>query len=105
MPVIDNISMSLAHKPKDLNDEMQSFIEGVEMTIAALVSVFSKYGMEAISPVLGDKFDYNLHHAISHVVTEDHPQGTVLQVMQSGYKIKDRLLRPAAVSVTKSLEK
>ena len=57
--------------------------------------------MELIHPNLGDKFDYHSHHAISQIMTDDQEAGTIVNTMQVGYKIKDRLIRPAAVSVAK----
>ena len=58
--------------------------------------------MNAISPSIGDKFDYNLHSAVAQVATNDHPEGTILSVMQAGYMIDGRLLRPAMVTVSKA---
>lgn len=102
--VMDNLSRALEYKPSDVNVGMQNVVAGVEMTKTELASIFTKYGIEEILPVAGGKFDYNTHHAIAQVVDDTHPQGTVLELMQVGYKIKDRLLRPAAVSVTKKSE-
>ncbi|MES2214952.1 MAG: nucleotide exchange factor GrpE [Pseudomonadota bacterium] len=104
IPVMDNISSALAHKPATLSADMQNIVDGIEMTKTGFINVFTKYGIEAVVPVEGDKFDYNLHHAISQIPINDHPQGTILQLMQIGYKIKDRLLRPAAVSVAKKAD-
>ena len=101
MSVMDNLSRALDHKPSDLDEHMRNFVAGVEMTKTELSNVFAKHGVEEISPEIGGKFDYNLHHAISQMASDEHPQGSVLQLMQVGYKIKDRLLRPAAVSVVK----
>jgi molecular chaperone GrpE len=102
--VMDNLSRALAHKPKDLDEHMQNFISGVEMTKTELGGVFAKYGIEEIAPGVGEKFDYNSHHAIAKIVSDEHPESTVLQLMQTGYRIKDRLLRAAAVSVAKKTE-
>ena len=102
MSVMDNLSRALEHAPSDIDDMMKNFILGVEMTKSELTRVFEKHHIESVVPNIGDKFDYNMHHAILQVPTEEHPQGTILQVMQAGYKIKDRLIRPATVSVSKA---
>lgn len=101
--VMDNLSRALEHIPADCDEVTKNFIMGVEMTRTELTDVFSKHGIQVVSPIIGDKFDYNLHHAILQIPTADHPQGTILQIMQVGYKINDRLLRPATVAVTKAL--
>lgn len=103
MSVMDNFSRALSHKPAAENEAVKNFIIGVEMTENELMNIFKKHGIEAIAPAPGDKFDYNLHHAISQVESGDHPAGTVLNSMQSGYKFKERLLRPATVTVTKTV--
>lgn len=103
MSVMDNFSRALSHKPEAENDAVKNFIIGVEMTESELMNIFKKHGVEVITPKLGDKFDYNLHHAISQIPSEEHPEGVVLSSMQSGYKIKERLLRPASVAVSKAV--
>lgn len=99
VPVIDNLSRALAHIPEQLDASAQIIVEGVKMTKNELDSVFKKHGLESIEPQEGDNFDYNNHHAIAQVVTDQHKEGTIVSTMQSGYRIKDRLLRPASVSV------
>lgn len=103
MSVMDNLTRSLSHTPESADDSVKNFILGVEMTQNELLSVFKKHSIESIDPKIGDKFDYNIHNAISQVPSEEHPDSTIIDVMQTGYKIKNRLLRPAAVSVTKTL--
>lgn len=103
MSVMDNFARALSHKPEAENEAVKNFIIGVEMTENELMNIFKKHGIEAIVPALGDKFDYNIHHAISQIESADHPAGTVLSSMQNGYKFKERLLRPATVAVTKAL--
>ncbi|KAJ6644880.1 Protein GrpE [Pseudolycoriella hygida] len=101
LTVNDNLSRALEHKPKNLNDEVVNVITGVEMTKNELESILKKHGLETLEPRIGDKFDYNIHHAISQVISDEHEQDSIISVMQLGYKIKDRLLRPATVQVTK----
>jgi len=102
IPVMDNLSRALEHLPQNLGDEMQNIVEGIKMTKDELESVFRTHSLESIAPQAGDKFDYHSHHAISQIVTDDFEDGTVVSTMQAGYRIKDRLIRPAAVTVAKS---
>jgi molecular chaperone GrpE len=102
MPVMDNLSRALDHLPDILDDDTKNIIEGVKMTKAQLESVFKKHHLESIAPQSGDKFDYNLHHAISQIMTGEFSAGSIVNTMQLGYKIKDRLIRPAAVTVAKA---
>jgi molecular chaperone GrpE len=99
--VMDNLSRALAHQPQGMSNEMNNILMGVEMTKQEMTNIFTKYKMRAISPGIGDKFDYNLHSAVAQVATNDHPEGTILSVMQEGYMIDGRLLRPAMVTVSK----
>lgn len=99
--VMDNLSRALEHAPKDLDSHASSILDGVNMTQVELSTVFKKHGLESIMPLPGEKFDYNLHHAISQIVTDEYNQDSIVGLMQVGYRMKDRLLRPAAVSVAK----
>ncbi len=102
MSVMDNLVRALSHKPEEMEETVRNFILGVEMTQKDLLTIFKKHGIEQVHPKSGDKFDYNLHHAISQIESADYPAGTVIDLMQAGYKMKDRLLRPASVVVTKA---
>jgi molecular chaperone GrpE len=101
VPVIDNFSRALSHVPENLDNDTNIIIEGVTMTRDTLVDVFKKHGIESIEPQEGENFDYNNHYAISQVVTDQHKEGTIVSTMQVGYKIRDRLIRPASVAVAK----
>lgn len=102
VPVIDNLSRALAHTPANLDEETSSLIQGIRMTQKELENVFRKNGLEAIEPQEGEKFDYNAHHAITQIETDKHIAGTIVNTMQIGYRIKDRLIRPASVAVAKN---
>jgi molecular chaperone GrpE len=102
--VVDNLARAIKFQPENMTPELKSVIEGVLMTHKELESILAKHGVIAIEPKEGDKFDYNLHHAISQVASETIPPESVVGLMQVGYKIKDRLLRPASVSVAKAKE-
>lgn len=82
------------------NTSIESFKEGVELTARQLETVFQKFAIKEISPQ-GEKFDPHRHQAISQVESPDEP-GTVVSVLQKGYLLHDRVLRPALVVVSKS---
>lgn len=103
LSVNDNLSRALEHKPQNMEGDIANIITGVEMTKGELTSILQKHGLESIEPLLGEKFDYNIHHAISQILSDEYDQDSVIAVMQSGYKIKDRLLRPATVQVSKRI--
>lgn len=103
LAVADNLGRALETLPDEARDQeaIKGFIEGVELTGRELVNVFEKHGVQAVHPE-GEKFDHNLHQAMFEVEDPDKPHGTVTQVMQIGYVIHDRLLRPAMVGVSKT---
>jgi molecular chaperone GrpE len=105
IPVTDNLERALENIPENLDAEARNIVEGVKMTKSQLESAFKQHHLESITPQPGDKFDYNTHHAISQIVTEEFAAGSVVKTMQVGYKIKDRLIRPAAVTVAKTTKK
>ncbi|MDX1917486.1 MAG: nucleotide exchange factor GrpE [Rickettsiaceae bacterium] len=100
--VIDNLDRAIQFKPEGLSPEMEQFFDGVLMTHKELCRVFAKNNISVIAPNPGDKFDYHHHFAISQVEDASYPKDTIVGLMQVGYKIKDRLIRPASVSVAKS---
>ncbi len=97
----DSLTRALESIPEDtdLPDSVKNLIEGVRMTDRELHNIFERHGINKIDPK-GEAFDHNHHQAMFEAETDD-PSGTVVQVMQIGYKIKDRLLRPAMVGVSK----
>lgn len=98
----DNLNRALETVPEDVEipDNIKNLIEGVKMTERELHNVFERHGIKKIDPK-GEKFDHNLHQAMFETETDEHPSGTIIQVMQVGYRIKERLLRPAMVGVSK----
>lgn len=100
--ISDNLHRTLEALPEALrkDDAIRGFVEGVEMTDRELVRAFEKHGIRRIEPV-GEPFDHNFHQAMFEVENSGQPPGTVVQVVQVGYVIKDRLLRPAMVGVAK----
>ena len=103
---IDNLARALASAPQDkssLDDSVQSLLTGIELSWTEIQSAIEKHGVRQINPV-GEKFDYNFHQAMFEVPTNDQPPGMVLEVVQHGYALHDRLLRPAMVGVTKAAD-
>ncbi len=103
LSVADNLSRALDAIPADLreDDRMKSLIVGLEATGKELESVFRKNGIEKFVS-LGEALDPNKHQAMVEIPSTDAAPGTIVQEMQSGYMIKDRLLRPALVGVAKA---
>ena len=102
--VADNMQRALDTLSADFRDQadpvVKSHIEGVEITERELVKVMEKHGIRRFDPQ-GQKFDPNLHQAMLEIPDPSVPSGTVVQVMQPGYMIADRVLRPALVGVSK----
>lgn len=97
--VLDNMNMALAHQPQEIDEASKNVILGVQMTQGELIKIFTKYGITEVFPKIGDHFDSQVHYAISREETDKHPTNTIVSVVQMGYKLKDRLLRPAMVVV------
>ena len=103
---IDNLekAISLIPENKDEMDEtLKNILIGVDMTGREVASVLERHGISKINPD-GEKFDYNLHQAMFEVPTNEVEAGTVVQVVQLGYLLHDRLIRPAMVGVSKAVE-
>jgi molecular chaperone GrpE len=104
LAVADNMQRALDTLSADFRDQadpvIKTHIEGVELTERELVKVMEKHGITRFDPQ-GQKFDPNLHQAMMQVPDPSVPDGTVVQVMQPGYMIADRVLRPALVGVSK----
>lgn len=99
----ENLFLALQNIPEEAREEegvVKALADGVEMTFRELLGIFEKHGIHRIDPV-GEKFDHNLHQAISQVEDPTKEPGTVMQVVQAGYTLQGRLLRPAMVVVTK----
>ena len=99
LPVIDSMEMGMAAARSD-NATLESIREGSEMTMSMLLQLLEKQGLETIDP-LGEKFDPERHQAMSMVDSADAAPNTVVEVMQKGFALNDRLVRPAMVVVAK----
>ncbi|OZB05694.1 MAG: nucleotide exchange factor GrpE [Idiomarina sp. 34-48-12] len=100
LDTIDNLerAMEIAKQADDIN---QNFFEGIELTHKNLLSTLTKFGVEAVGAV-GETFNPELHQAMAMQPSEEHDNNTVLAVMQKGYTLSGRLLRPAMVMVVKN---
>ena len=100
----DNLRRAVESGPSDLegaDESVKNLIVGVEMTEKELLNAFEKNGVRKIDPA-GEKFDYNFHQAMFEVESDKEEPGVVMQVLQPGYAIEDRVLRAAMVGVSKS---
>ncbi|HEX8232402.1 MAG TPA: nucleotide exchange factor GrpE [Caulobacteraceae bacterium] len=96
----DNLERALAAAPREDEDAaVKGFVTGIEMTEKALQGAFERNGLKKIAPEKGGKFDPHLHQAMMEQPSEDAPPGSVIQVMQTGYELFGRVLRPAMVIV------
>jgi len=105
LEVADNLSRALVSIPPRAREEIdfvRSLADGVAMTEKSLLATFERHQIAKVDPELGSRFDHNRHQAMLEVETGDYPPGTIAQVMQPGYVIADRLLRPALVGVAKA---
>jgi molecular chaperone GrpE len=99
--VADNLRRALDSVAPDQADErVKTLLDGVAATERELLAVFERNGIKRIDPA-GERFDHNLHQAIFEVESAGQAPGTVVQVLQPGYVMHDRLLRPAMVGVAK----
>lgn len=100
LPVYDNLNRALA-AAKDEGDQASSpLVEGVELTLRELISVFDRHGVSRITPEVGDKFDPKLHEAMFEAPVPGTRAGDIIQVTTEGFLLYDRLLRPAQVGVS-----
>ncbi|MBU0868020.1 MAG: nucleotide exchange factor GrpE, partial [Alphaproteobacteria bacterium] len=103
LSVADNLSRALAAIPAELREDekFKGLVVGLEATGRELEAVFGRNGISKVESV-GQPLDPNKHQAMMEVPSADAAPGTILVEMQAGYMIKDRLLRPAMVSVAKA---
>jgi len=101
LSVIDSLdsAASLEIDEENLSESLQKIREGINLTIDQFKKVFEKNGIELVD--VENEFDPNFHEAIMQVESDDHDKGQIVQVFQKGYKIRDRVLRPAMVSICK----
>ena len=104
LAILDNLQRALSsiktNDFKDTDENIKTFVEGIELTEKQIITIFEKFKIEKVKS-LDTNFDPNFHQAMFEVESEDKEPGTVVEVVQEGYKIGDRLLRPALVGVSK----
>jgi molecular chaperone GrpE len=104
--IADNLARALqtvrAGVREKADGSIKSLLDGVELTERELLKVLEKHGVRKFEPQPGEKFDPNLHQAMYEVTDPALPGGTVAQVVQAGYMIGERMLRPALVAVAKA---
>ena len=108
LPLIDNIDRAIVSFKNDEslknNKDLDKIIDGIEIVKKDLISIFKKNGIEVIE-CINKKFDPNFHQAMLELEDNTKETGTVVQEIQKGYMMKNRLLRPSLVGVTKKIEK
>ena len=102
LPVVDSLEMAILSEPPDQEDS-ESIIKGVKLTLKMFVDTLAKFNLEQLNPE-GEPFDPKLHQAVSMVENNEVEPNTVLSVMQRGYILSGRLIRPAMVVVSKASE-
>jgi molecular chaperone GrpE len=103
LAVADNLRRALASLPegKVRDAPTRNLLAGVAATEKELLAVFERHGIRRIDPA-GERFDHNFHQAIYEAERADEPPGTIVEVLQPGYVLHDRLLRPAMVGVARA---
>lgn len=102
LSVHDNLDRAMSAADDELRTQAASFIEGLELTQRELLNAFAKHKIEKVIPEAGEKFDPNRHQAMFEAPIPGAEPGTVIECMQAGFVIADRLLRPAMVGVAKA---
>ncbi|KPV91264.1 MULTISPECIES: nucleotide exchange factor GrpE [Pseudoalteromonas] len=102
LPVIDNLERAIEFSDKE-NETLKPLLEGIDMTVKSFNDAVAKFGVEIVNPQ-GEQFNPEFHQAMSIQPSNDVSPNTVLAVMQKGYTLNGRLLRPAMVMVSKAAD-
>ena len=100
LPVFDNLKRAVESATDEQKEVSAALIEGVELTMRALLGVFEKHGVRIVSPQVGDRFDPQVHEAMFEAPVPGTKAGDIIQVSAEGFMLHDRLLRPAQVGVS-----
>lgn len=100
LPVLDDLRNALDHKPAGVDE---AWAKGIELGVRKLEEVMATHGLEPIESV-GATFDPRYHEAIGHVESDEHPEDTVVSELRRGYRIRDRVVRPSLVRVSRRPE-
>lgn len=103
LSTVDNLERAVVHGEENQDGDFQSLLQGVELVQRELLGALAKHGVERIE-AKGTAFDPNVHEAMAQVASPDVPPNTVIDVLQTGYMIRDRMLRPARVVVSKAAD-
>lgn len=99
LPTVDNLERAIEHARGSQTGDLEGLLQGVELVLRELLGVLEQYGLAAIEAE-GQTFDPAVHEAMTQQLHESAPANTVMQVFQKGYRLRDRLLRPARVVVS-----
>jgi len=97
LPVLDDLHNVLEHKPEGIDE---SWVKGLELSVRKLEEALGTHGLEPIDAV-GARFDPKLHEAVGHEESREHPEDTVVSELRRGYRVRDRVVRPALVKVAR----
>src|SRR5213594_5058572 len=97
LPVLDDLQSVLEHQPRDVDE---SWIKGLELSVRKLEEALGTHGLQPIDAV-GARFDPKLHEAVGHEESAEHPEDTVVSELRRGYRVRDRVVRPALVKVSR----
>ena len=100
LPGLDDLQKALEHRPEGIDE---AWLKGVELSVRKLEEALRAHGLEPINAV-GAAFDPKLHEAIGHQESSEHPEDTVVTELRRGYRIRDRVVRPALVKVARAPE-
>ena len=100
LPALDDLQKALDHKPRGVDE---AWVKGLELSVRKLDEALSAHGLEPIDAV-GARFDPKLHEAIGYEESAEHPEDTVTSELRRGYRIRDRVVRPALVKVARPPE-
>lgn len=100
LPVYDNLRRALNAAKEGEQEVPQALLEGVELTMRELISVFKRHGIDPIVPEVGDRFDPKIHQSMFEAPLPGTKSGDIIQVATEGFMLHDRLLRPAQVGVS-----
>lgn len=101
--VLDNLQLAVTHAHSDT--EKKSIVDGVKLVLNQFLTILERFGLKAIDSSKGTEFDPRYHDAFERIETEEFPPGIILEELVKGYTLKDRLLRPASVTISTDLIK
>lgn len=103
IPALDNLKLGL-NSARQHHPEAKAVLDGIDMVVTQLRGILRQHGVEEIEPAAGEAFNPNLHEAAAQIASVDLPEGSIINVQRTGYRLHERLLRPATVIVSKGSE-